>query len=257
VNCRQALEKLYDYLDKELVESEQKKLEQHLELCSDCLRKYNIEKSVQEAITSRLHESYDTAPLKARILAEIDKMEGGGRSGRIFYLLAPLAAAAAIAVAFLFPLISADNRYEVYSAVAPFADTHSDCLSKALDFRFKSSNPQVLDSCMADLRGLLPRQLFEFKSQDIKIAAATISQLPGGNEPLLEYIAFGDSVSLFVNYHNSIDTSPFREITVGGEKMLVGSCTNYRYVIWECGDTQCIAVSRLPEKELVEFASAF
>jgi anti-sigma factor (TIGR02949 family) len=256
VNCREVLEKLYEYLDKELVESEQRELERHLEYCTDCLRKYNIEKAVQEAILRTGDEKYDTAPLKAKILSEIDKIDRNGGSKNIFYVLAPILATAAVIFAFLFPTGSANNPDLVYGAVAPFSDTHSNCLSKLLNFQFESNDPRVLDSCMAEL-GSLPRELFTFDTSQIAITAATFSDLPNGKEPLLEYVAFGDSVSLFVNRHTPIDMSPFHEVKVGERTMFVGSCRNYRYVIWDCNGNQCVAVSRLPQEELVQFASAF
>lgn len=256
MNCREVLEKLYEYLDQELIESESKKLEQHLEYCSDCLQKYNIEKAVQEAIKNRLNDTYDTGALKARIITEIDKIDKASSGRTIFFFLAPVAAAAAIAFAFLFPIQGGGNAGKVYAAVAPFADLHTECLKKLLSFKFESSDPQVLDSCMGELEQL-PHELFEYQSPDIRIAAATISDMPEGNEPMLEYIAFGDSVSLFVNKHYSIDQSPFSEVKVRDKSLLVGSCNNYRYVIWECRGTQCIAVSRLPREELINFAIAF
>ncbi len=257
MNCREVLEKLYEYLDKELVESEQKALEQHLEYCTDCLKKYNIEKAVQEAIQRSGDEKYDTSPLKAKILTEIDKIDRNkGGSKNVFFLLAPILATAAVIAAFLFPSGSANNPDLVYSAVAPFSNTHTDCLSKLFDFQFESNDPKVLDSCMAEL-GNLPRELFKFDTSKIAITAATFSDLPNGREPMLEYVAFGDSVSLFVNHHTSIDMSPFHEVKVGDRTMFVGSCRNYRYVIWDCNGNQCLAVSRLPQDELVQFASAF
>jgi anti-sigma factor (TIGR02949 family) len=249
------LEKLYDYLDKELVESEQEKLKQHLDVCSSCLKRYNLEKSVEETIRGKLNQSYDVEPLKTKILGEIDKIDHGN-GGNIFYLLAPLAAAAVIALAFIFPLNGGPDPTEVYQAASVFANQHSRCLEHLLNYTVESSDPRIVDSCMSQLMEI-PKELFEYSSPSIVITAGTVAKLPGGEEAQLEYLAFGDTVSVFVNRHNSIDTEVFRTMHNGDKSMLVGSCTTYRYVIWECHGVECIAVSKLPKEQLVQFASSF
>ncbi len=255
MNCREALEKLYDYLDRELVEAEQQKLEQHLEFCSDCLRKFNLEKAVQEAVKAKLNRRHDVEPLKARIVSELDKIDKGGKQG-LGYLLLPLAAAAVLAVFFLFPFSSGGPRTDIGQAAALFADQHSKCLKHLLNHEIESTDPRVVDSCMSELMQI-PQELFAYDSPDIIINAGAIAQLPGGDEAHLEYLAFGEMVSLFVNRNNSLNTEPFKKLQNDGQTMWVGACTTFRYVIWECQGVECIAVSKLPEEQLVQFASAF
>lgn len=256
MNCREALQKLYDYLDKELVDSERKQLEQHLEFCSDCLKRFDLEKSVQEAINAKLQEQkFDVEPLKSRVLGEIDKIDRGGPRG-ITYLLFPIAAAAILAVFFIFPYASNPQAAEVYEAASVFADLHSQCLEHILNFQFESSDPHVIDSCMSKLMEI-PKELFANRAPDIEINAGTVAHLPDGDEAYLEYVAFGEMVSLFVNRHQEVNPEPFKKLESNGKTMLVGSCTNYRYVLWKCDGVDCIAVSKLPQEKLVQFASVF
>ncbi|MFH2056104.1 MAG: zf-HC2 domain-containing protein [bacterium] len=256
MNCREALQKLYDYLDKELVDSEREKLEQHLEFCSDCLKKFNLEKSVQEAIKARLaQQHHDVEPLKARVLSELDKIDRGGPRG-MAYLIVPIAAAAILAVFFLFPFSSMSQRAAVYQAAQLFADQHSACLEHLLSHEIESTDPHIVDSCMSALMEI-PHELFEYNSPNIVINAGAVAHFPKGDEAHLEYSAFGEMVSLFINRNNSIDLEPFKKLQSGDKTMLVGTCNNYRYVIWRCEGVECIAVSKLPEEQLVQFASAF
>lgn len=257
MNCREALQKLYDYLDKELVEGEKEKIDQHLEFCSDCLRKFNLEKSVQEAINARLQrQKHDVEPLKAKVLSEIDKIDKGGQRG-LGYLFVPLAAAAMLAVFFLTPFNPWSNEQATYAAAQLFADQHSKCLEHLLTHEVESTDPHVVDSCMSALMEI-PHELFEYSAPNVAISAGAVVHLPAGDEAQLEYTVDGEIVSLFIIRNNSIeDLEPFRRLQQGDKTMLVGSCRNYRYVIWQCQDVECVAVSKLPEEKLIEFASVF
>jgi hypothetical protein len=42
VNCREALAKLYDYLDSELSKDENHEIKTHLDVCGYCLQKYKL-----------------------------------------------------------------------------------------------------------------------------------------------------------------------------------------------------------------------
>ncbi len=80
MNCREVLAKLYDYLDEELTASDRQDLQKHLEHCSDCLHKYNLEEQFNRVITGKLNSPCETSHLKKRILVEIakiDQQQGG------------------------------------------------------------------------------------------------------------------------------------------------------------------------------------
>ncbi|MCD6156471.1 MAG: zf-HC2 domain-containing protein [Candidatus Atribacteria bacterium] len=51
MNCREAVEKLYLYLDGEiLTEEERKSLEEHLNLCRACYKRYEFEKFLWDLV---------------------------------------------------------------------------------------------------------------------------------------------------------------------------------------------------------------
>lgn len=81
-DCRDVIEKVYLYLDGEILEHDRSKIRAHLDECSPCLRQYGLEQEVK-ALVARCC-GRDTAPerLRSRVLVrlrevriEIDQLE--------------------------------------------------------------------------------------------------------------------------------------------------------------------------------------
>ena len=78
MNCQDALNLLYDIIDKEASEIDIKQVEEHLSHCHDCSGIYRLESSVNALIRERLSHQ-DVTPrldsLKAKILSELDAID--------------------------------------------------------------------------------------------------------------------------------------------------------------------------------------
>ncbi|MBA3647311.1 MAG: zf-HC2 domain-containing protein [Chitinophagales bacterium] len=61
-NCKETLKRVILSLDGELTEEEEKNFLQHINTCSHCLEKYNIEKCFKEFLTQKLKRH--TAPIQ-------------------------------------------------------------------------------------------------------------------------------------------------------------------------------------------------
>jgi len=82
MNCQEALNLLYDIIDREASEIDIKQVEEHLSHCHDCTGVYRFENSVNELIRERLKRQ-DVTPrldsLKPKILSELDAIDCANR----------------------------------------------------------------------------------------------------------------------------------------------------------------------------------
>jgi len=87
MNCQEALDLLYDIIDKEASEIDTQQVQEHLSHCRDCFEKYKVEGEVHDFIMAKLN-SDTTAPrletLRTRIIARLDTIdqEREGNKGR-------------------------------------------------------------------------------------------------------------------------------------------------------------------------------
>lgn len=256
MNCREALSKLYEYLDRELGEEDKRSLEQHLEYCSDCLKEYELEDEFNQLIRKKLCNQPDVTHLKQRILAQIDKIDASSQPRNFLFLVAPLVLAAAVALIIFIPTGHSSNPQSVLVAMRSFADEHKKCLDHLLQYVVESNDPAVIKAGASKYADV-PAELFSATPADVMIRAAAVAHLPSGDDIQLDYEAFGQEVSVFVLPRGTVDKSPFERVEREGKAFYTGSCPYYQYVIWACEGHECVAVSRLPQAKLVEFAGNF
>jgi anti-sigma factor (TIGR02949 family) len=105
MNCEEALSLLYEIIDKEASQIDIQQVEDHLKRCRDCFGKYELEKSIQGLINTRLKND-DPLPaldgLRARVATRLDEVDHAGRirASRTAFraLTLTLASAAALAI---------------------------------------------------------------------------------------------------------------------------------------------------------------
>lgn len=85
MNCQEALDLIYDILDKEASEIDTKQVHDHLEKCHHCLERYKIEGDVHSFIKAKLHhaEAGTVESLRHKILGKLDAIdrEEGAQTG--------------------------------------------------------------------------------------------------------------------------------------------------------------------------------
>jgi mycothiol system anti-sigma-R factor len=257
VNCREVLAKLYDYLDSELPAEEKNQVKSHLDLCGHCLEKYKLEEDFTNVVKRGARKPEEIERLKSKVLAQIEKIdkgEGGQSGGRnIIFLIAPLAAAAIITLFLVNPF---SRQGSVLEVVYPYATEHSKCLDHVMKYLVQSQDPQVVEAALAGF-GDVPHDLFPAPQADLQLAGATLAQFENGEKPHIDYHYKGSDVSIMVLDPNAIDKSVFRQVEHDGKTYFIGSCPKFHYVIWECEKHECIAVSKLDEDLLLNFASIF
>ena len=71
MNCREAAEHLYEYLDKELTPAIEREVRGHLEDCQPCLEQFDFEQAFLRFLQARCRARCAPPDLKRKILHEL------------------------------------------------------------------------------------------------------------------------------------------------------------------------------------------
>ena len=131
MNCQEALDLLYDIIDKEASEIDAHEVEEHLKLCRHCSGVYRVESSIQELIKERLtrdNPSPRLDTLKSNILSELDSIDRGsvnpGRERPPFFRLSTTLALAASLVLVVGAAFLVSDFYRHNALYAPLEKAH-------------------------------------------------------------------------------------------------------------------------------------
>ncbi len=73
-DCREVLDRLYEYLDGELTHTDTDRIRQHLEECSPCLSEYGLEEALRALLRRCCACEPAPAELRARIMVQITQV---------------------------------------------------------------------------------------------------------------------------------------------------------------------------------------
>lgn len=79
LNCREAFERLDDFLDRELTPEEAAEVEKHIAVCAHCARDYTFEAAVLDGLKRRLRRITAPPELLQRILGSLERASGDDR----------------------------------------------------------------------------------------------------------------------------------------------------------------------------------
>jgi mycothiol system anti-sigma-R factor len=71
MNCREAAEHLYEYLDRELTPEVEAKIRHHLEGCQPCGEQFDVEQAFLKFVEARCRSRSAPPELKRRILRDL------------------------------------------------------------------------------------------------------------------------------------------------------------------------------------------
>jgi anti-sigma factor (TIGR02949 family) len=71
IDCRQAVERLYEFLDQELTAELRVEVEYHLKVCAGCFRHFEFERVFLQFLEARARARGATPELKHKILHEL------------------------------------------------------------------------------------------------------------------------------------------------------------------------------------------
>ncbi|MFD5318924.1 mycothiol system anti-sigma-R factor [Streptomyces sp. NPDC127098] len=82
-DCSEVLDRIYEYLDREMPDGDCAKIQEHIDECSPCLEKYGLEQSVKKLVKRCCGHDDVPSDLRAKVLGRIDliRSERGGGAG--------------------------------------------------------------------------------------------------------------------------------------------------------------------------------
>jgi anti-sigma factor (TIGR02949 family) len=137
MNCQEALDLLYDIIDKEANDIDAGEVQQHLDGCRDCFKIYHLENSLQDLITERLKDDGSNGNLenlKSRVVLQldtIDKETAPGAPPRSHGLIAKTMVAVASVVILIGAVSLASDYYQHVYLYEPFEISHHQVLEQA------------------------------------------------------------------------------------------------------------------------------
>ncbi|MFV0127893.1 mycothiol system anti-sigma-R factor [Streptomyces sp. HMX112] len=77
MECSEILEHLYEFLDREMPDSDCTKFETHFEECSFCLEKYGVEQAMKKLVKRCCGHDDVPTDLRAKVMGRIELMRSG------------------------------------------------------------------------------------------------------------------------------------------------------------------------------------
>ena len=132
MNCQDALNLLYDIIDKEASEIDTEQVQKHLEHCRDCLAKYRLEESVQHLLNEKMriinnnhHDTQKVDQLKGNILSRLDEIDAeGGKSKPGFFTLTKMFVSVAALVVLVITAFMVSTFVSHYKYYIPIEEAH-------------------------------------------------------------------------------------------------------------------------------------
>jgi anti-sigma factor (TIGR02949 family) len=257
MNCREALQHLYDYLDKELTEDVAKKIEAHLTICEHCFDKYEFEKMLQEFVSKRGQMEVDAEPLKAKVLQRISELDNPKGSGGFLSKFRPYFAAAIAVVVIALTLVTSLNHSssDIYAALHPFVSNHMQTVVAA--------ETPMIPLNEADLESAL-QKIVHVPDDLLKTTAGRrpktgeMDECSNKKAAHIVYDYLGDDISVYVIDDMTFKPCPSLDVKKEGDHSYhYGSLDGMNVIMWRCQGVWCVAVAETAVENLMQFASAY
>jgi anti-sigma factor (TIGR02949 family) len=76
-DCSEVLDHLYEYLDREMSDTECAKIKVHFDECSPCLEKYGLEQAVKKLVKRCCGHDDVPTDLRSKVLGRLDLIRAG------------------------------------------------------------------------------------------------------------------------------------------------------------------------------------
>ncbi len=260
MNCQEALDLLYDIIDKEASEVDVQEVQEHLDKCRDCFGRYQVEQSIQEFIQSKLKQA-DSTPkldtLKSRILAgldEIDQEEStGGESSvpRPFRLPTIVLVAAASIVILLGAAFWGSKIYTHQKYFIPLEQAHWAVSSQLASYENNAQTEALLADADRNYKYNLNRNVGDF------VLLGGISETVMG-VPMEHFVYSHDTdiISVFLAPASKFTIPTDGEIQVitrSNTKLFDHNCRGCRLIFQKIGQTIVITATTNHSLDLPDF----
>lgn len=257
MNCQEALDLLYDIIDKEASDIDTQQVQAHLKKCGECFEKYRLESSIQEFIQAKLRDDQPAVSLerlKSKVSARLDEVDrnGGGRKAGSPYRLAFITVAAAALLVLMIGGAGVVSDFITHTATyAPLEQAHFR-LVEAGDL---NENEFVAESAISPM---LEQTGYELRPAvgEFTLASGKIEEVMGAQMNHLAYVNDAKVVSVFIVPADqfSIPDDLLETRTVRGDLELFDhNCPTCRLVYHLCGSVVIITATSDRSVELLDF----
>jgi anti-sigma factor (TIGR02949 family) len=258
MNCREALQLMYEYLDSELTQEQVERIRIHLSACEHCFSKFEFEKLLHDCLLKKGQLAVDAGPLKSRVMERIQQLDEEEDRGVFFSRFRPFfAAAAAIALIVVGLAFVLDRESSTaYAQVKPLVESHRKCL---LDMRTGSQPPMTIDEiavCLSE-HVTVPQVLLK-PAPDRQPSVGRIFTCHGCKVVLLAYHYEGADITMYV-FDNKDYAPPeeFEKIAADHHLYYSGSYDGMNVIYWQCMGYWFAAVADLDVDKMFSFASIY
>lgn len=234
MNCQEALNLLYDVIDKEASQIDVKEVQKHLDQCQDCLKKFQIEESLQAIVKERLKAASDIPKidqLKSKVLAQLEQIDSTlGRPERNALLFRMPAVALAIAASGILLIGAAywgKGLYDHYSEYIPIERAHWSAADNIDNFSDQNNTREAMTD--------LGKQGFTILDtiNGLSLVGGRMEEIKGFRVSHFLYSNGQQAISLFAFPKDAIELADDllkTRVTIGGNCYLDHNCRGCRLV---------------------------
>jgi len=258
MNCQEALTLLYDVIDKEASQIDIKEVQKHLDYCQDCLKKFQLEESLQALVKEKLKAATDIPTinhLKARVLLKLEQIELMQISSRQrefpFRIPAVAMAAAASVILLIGAAFWGKGLYNHYTEYIPLERAHWAAVDDINNFSEQNSTQAVLAGVGGDFS-----LTFLDNLKGLSLVGGKTEEIKGQKVPHFVYNKGNETVSVFVFASDKInlpDDLLKTRIEVDGQCRLDHNCRGCRLVYYKVGDATIVTATTDHSFGLLEF----
>lgn len=258
MNCQEALELLYDIIDKEASQIDVQQVQEHLESCRHCFEVYRLEKSIQDFINEKVSASSSESRaerLRSKITSKLDdidqEMAAREKKPRFFSLATRTLVAAASLVLLVGAGFILSDFYRHQDIYSPLERAH--CM---IEKEFDSLvNPQLTQAQLAVSRERYDCAVAEAVGQ-FTLVGGHPEMVMGVDMAHFVYHNGNVLVSVFVGPADKIELSEdLKRSTVARDNQLFfnHNCQGCRLVFHRIGSAMIITASKDVAVDLLQF----
>jgi anti-sigma factor (TIGR02949 family) len=259
MNCQEALALLYDIIDKEASQIDTQQVHEHLQKCSHCLKRYELEGDVNAFVKERLSHSQPTqqlTSLRSKILCKLDHIdheEGGLKDHKSpFWKTSYLIAAAALLVVTVSAAYFAAEFYRHQDLYLPLEEAHWATTGEPGDYH----DPTETSAAVAFVDSIGYSLSTDVKNEHL--IGGYVTEIDGARMAHFVYANsdFGEAVSVFVvpadRFHipDNLKTAMVKR---HGLNLFDHNCRGCRLVYHQVGNAVVITATTDHATELLDF----
>ncbi len=255
MNCAEAREYLFAFLDNELDAPLSIELQRHIERCCDCAREAETERAVRKQLAAKLADSTVARELDEAGLARLLTLQQArrvpcerphiNRRGLIAAGVALLVLGGAGVIVAL----------KTSPSTAPFADLlvadFQHFLEEGRQLQLASADAIEVSDWLHDRTGL-DVVIAPTHGQRCRLVGARKCKIAGRPAAFALYDMHGDPVSIVALEQKHVDLSRMRYVGQGSRARWVDRCKGHTVVARSRGELLYAAVSKLPETDVFD-----